>query len=142
MPFPHCSLSSLPIPHLFPLAMASGGHKVSHSQQPSPKSCAQIASQATRTIASFPLHNTEILHKIKETSLEFIKIDGEALNRAHMKFQNSLYGKFFGKPPPFEQVKQILMVKWADIAEILISDLPNGFLLIQCGSHMIMQKLF
>lgn len=58
-----------------------------------------------------------------------------------MRFQHSLYGKFFGKPPPFEQVKLSLLAKWADIGEVSISDLPNGLLLIRCDSHNVKQRI-
>lgn len=34
-----------------------------------------------------------------------------------------------------------LLAKWAEVGEVLISDLPNGFLLIRCGSHDVMQHL-
>lgn len=48
-----------------------------------------------------------------------------------MRFQNALYGKFFGKPPPFQQVKMFLTAKWPKIGEVLIFNLSNGFLLIR-----------
>ncbi|XP_039130817.1 uncharacterized protein LOC120267186 [Dioscorea cayenensis subsp. rotundata] len=121
--------------------MASGVPLAGLSSQQPPRSWAQIASQATRTIVGSPLYNSEILGKIKASSSQFVRVDNEELDRARMKFQNSLYGKFFGKPPSFEQVKLILMAKWADLGEVCISDLPNGFLLIRCGSHSVMQKL-
>lgn len=57
------------------------------------------------------------------------------------KFQHSLFGKFFGKPPPFDQVKTFLKTKRAEFGKVFISDLPNGFLLIRCASHSIMQHL-
>lgn len=33
------------------------------------------------------------------------------------------------------------MAKWEEHGEIMISDLPNGFLLTRCPSHSVMQKL-
>ncbi|XP_039119157.1 uncharacterized protein LOC120255388 [Dioscorea cayenensis subsp. rotundata] len=121
--------------------MASRVPPAGHSLQPPSRSWAQITSQATCTIAGSPLHNLEILGRIKASSSQFVRVDDEALGRARMKFQNSLYGKFFGKPPSFDEVKLILMAKWVDIGEVCISDLPNGFLLIRYGSHSVMQKL-
>lgn len=50
-------------------------------------------------------------------------------------------GKFFGKPPPFDQVKASLMVKWAEIGEVLILNLPNEFLLIWCATQDVVQHL-
>lgn len=34
------------------------------------------------------------------------------------------------------------MVKWAKIGEVSIFNLLNGFILIRCGSHEVMQCLF
>lgn len=68
-------------------------------------------------------------------------MDRDAMSRALMRFQNSLYGKFFSKPPPFDQVKLILHSKWSNIGLIHISHLPNGFLLLRCETHEAMQKL-
>lgn len=98
--------------------MANGGQIDDHSKQPLTRSWAQIVSQATRTVSSSPLHNPAIFDKIKASSSQFVLVDDEALGRARMKFQNALYGKFFGKPPSFEQVKLILLAKWADIGEV------------------------
>lgn len=50
-------------------------------------------------------------------------------------------GSFFGKPPPFDQVKLILQSKWSNIGVIHISDLPNSYLLLHCKMHEAMQKL-
>lgn len=82
------------------------------------------------------------MNKLKETTSDFIRLDGDALSRARRRFQNALHGMFFGKPSPFEPVKIFLMAKWVEIGEVLISDFPNGFLLIPCGSHEVMQHLF
>lgn len=60
------------------------------------------------------------------------------MSHARMEFQSSLFGNFFAKPPPFDQVKGSLMAKWVDYGEILISDLPNGFLLIRFPLHFVM----
>lgn len=49
-----------------------------------------------------------------------------------MKFQFVLYGKLFRKAPQFDQVNTALIHKWEGIGEVFISDLRNGFLLIQC----------
>lgn len=68
-------------------------------------------------------------------------MDNEALYRARLHFQTSLYGKFFGKPPPFDQVKEILQSKWSDLGVFHISDLPNGYLFIRCETLDAMQRL-
>lgn len=88
-----------------------------------------------------PLHNPQVLSRLKESTNTFVKLDKDALARARMRFQYSLYGKFFGKPPPFEQEKNALLVKWADLGNIQISNLPNGFLLIRCATESTMQRL-
>lgn len=102
---------------LFPLAVASGGQPSSQPSSqplanPSPPFWAQIASSLTRSINQSPLHNVQVLNKLKETTTEFVKIDSDILSRARSRFQHSLFGKFFGKPTNFEQVKLILLSKW------------------------------
>lgn len=123
--------------------MASGGYPPPLLPNPSPGSStwAQIASSTFHNSSNSPLHNPQILSKIKESSTEFVRIDGDTISRARHRFQHSLYGKFFGKPPPFDQVKISLMAKWAKIGEIFISDLPNGFLLIRCSSDETVKSL-
>ncbi|XP_039140407.1 uncharacterized protein LOC120277614 [Dioscorea cayenensis subsp. rotundata] len=122
--------------------MASGGQIPQTTPlHPSPPSWAQIASKVTTTQESSPLHNPAILNKLKETTSDFIKLDNDTLNRARLRFQHFLFGKFFGKPPLFEQVKTILLKKWEKIGEILISDLPNGFILIRCANNTVLQRL-
>ncbi|XP_039123445.1 uncharacterized protein LOC120260068 [Dioscorea cayenensis subsp. rotundata] len=81
------------------------------------------------------------LNKLKENTSDFVKLDSDALDRARLRFQYSLFGKFFGKPPAFEQVKNILLKKWENIGEILISDLPNGFILLRCPNQTVLQRL-
>lgn len=58
-----------------------------------------------------------------------------------MRFQTSLYGKFFGKSPSFEQIKEILSSKWEGLSHFEISNLLNGYLLIWCGTLEAMQRL-
>lgn len=88
-----------------------------------------------------PLYNVQLLNKIKDSTSAFIKVDDDILSRVRMKSQHALYSKFFGKPPPFKQVKQYLMVKWDKFGEVSISNFPNGFILIRCGSNEVMQRL-
>ncbi|XP_039118817.1 uncharacterized protein LOC120254910 [Dioscorea cayenensis subsp. rotundata] len=122
--------------------MASGDRPPApSSHSPLRKSWAQIASSFNKQTDSSPLHNATILNKLKESTSDFIRLDSDLLNRAHLKFQHALYGKLFGKSPPFEQVKADLLAKWGMFGTILISDLPNGFLLIRCPSQQIMKKL-
>lgn len=68
-------------------------------------------------------------------------MDDEALSRARMRFQNSLYGKIFGKSPPFNQLKRVLQAKRSEVGNFHISDFPNGYLLIQCETNKAMQTL-
>ncbi|XP_039123512.1 uncharacterized protein LOC120260138 [Dioscorea cayenensis subsp. rotundata] len=122
--------------------MASGGQAPTAISQCAPTpSWAQIASKHTSTQDLSPLHNPSVLNKLKETTSDFIKLDADTLSRARLRFQHSLFGKFFGKPPSFEQVKLFLLKKWENFGEFLISDLPNGFLLIRCSSQTAMQHL-
>lgn len=122
--------------------MASGGSTPTTVPiHPSPPSWAQIASKHTTTQESSPLHNPAVLQKLKESTSDFIKLDNDTLSRARLRFQHSLFGKFFGKPPLFEQVKNILLKKWEHIGEIHISDLPNGFILIRCSNQSELQRL-
>lgn len=97
--------------------MESGDRPPAPSSHPSQqKSWAQIVSSINQSTDNSPLRNTTILNKLKELTYDFIRLDRDTLNRAHLKFQHALYGKLFGK--------------WSMFGEILISDLPNGFLLI------------
>ncbi|XP_039141982.1 uncharacterized protein LOC120279183 [Dioscorea cayenensis subsp. rotundata] len=122
--------------------MASGGHAPHPVVPPDrPQSWAQVASSNPHSSDTSPLQNPLLLAKLKSSTSQFVRIDGDALARAHLKFQNSLFGKFFGKPPPFDQVKAFLSAKWSQFGEVLISDLPNGFLLLRCDSHDTLKHL-
>lgn len=122
--------------------MASGDQPPTSSSFPSQqKLWAQAASSSSLAFDNSPIHNMQILNKIKESTSSFVRVDDDALTRAHMRFQHALYEKLFGKPPPFDQVKAPLCAKWADIGEVFISDLPNGFILIRCTSHLVSQGL-
>ncbi|XP_039146757.1 uncharacterized protein LOC120283996 [Dioscorea cayenensis subsp. rotundata] len=118
--------------------MASGG------QPPPPsmlsKTWANVAAAAQRKPSS-PLVEDPVLSKLKANTTEFIRVDHDTLSRARMRFQTALYGKFFGKSPPFEQVKEILSEKWAKIGTFHISDLPNEYLLIWCDNQEAMNRL-
>lgn len=87
------------------------------------------------------MHNANILSKIKDSTTTFLKLDGDTLSRARLRFQHALYGKLFGKSPPFIEVKTDLLAKWSSFGDISISDLPNGFLLIRCPSQESLQHL-
>lgn len=50
-----------------------------------------------------------ILARLKATVSDIVRVDVETKQRAHMRFQLALYGKFFRKSPPFEMVKTILL---------------------------------
>lgn len=115
--------------------MASEGHN------PSPPSWAEIAAASKGKVAPSPLVEGPMLSKLKETTSDFVFMDLEAKNRAKMQFQHSLYGKFFGKAPPFDIVKANLLARWEEFGEIFISDLPNGYLLIRCAAHKAMQRI-
>lgn len=123
--------------------MASGGQTSnSPTLNSPPKSWAQIASVASHYNDNSPLHNAQVLSKLKESTMEFVKIDDDdALSRARLHFQHFLYGKFYGKTPSFNQVQTFLVTKWAEIGEVMISNLPSGFFLIRCAFHDVIQRL-
>lgn len=121
--------------------MASGDRQLAFPAPGKPKSWAQIASGLCRSSDNSPLHNEQILAKLKVTTTDFIRLDSDAINRARMKFQHALYGKLFGKTPNFDQVKSELLAKWSSFGKVSISYLPNGFLLIRCPSQACMQRI-
>lgn len=59
-----------------------------------------------------------MLNKLKANSNDFIRMDGDTMAKARHRFQKSLFGKFFGKPPAFDQVKKILLTMWSNLGEI------------------------
>lgn len=105
------------------------------------KTWADVATAAQRKSISSPLVEGPVLNKLKANTSEFLRLDRDTVSRVSLRFQTLLYGKFFGKSPPFEQVKEILSSKWNEIGIFQISDLPNGYLLIQCGTLEAMQRL-
>lgn len=119
--------------------MASGGQPL--PPVPLPKSWAAVAASSQVKANVSLLTDGPVLNKLKANTTDFIRLDHDTISRAHMRFQTALYGKFFGKSPPFEQVKEILTAKWNDLGSFQISDLPNGYLLIRCSTHEAMQKL-
>lgn len=124
---------------LSPLAMASG----SQSCPPTPqsRSWSQIGSSLSQSSDNSSLHNVHLLNKLRAFTTSFVRLDNDAINRGLSKFQYALYGKLFGKPSPFEQVKTTLLTKWSDIGETFISNLRNDFLLICCTSENVMKRL-
>lgn len=125
-----------------PLAMASGErHAAPAPPLTQPRSWAQIASSFRQSTDNSPIHNVHILNRIKNSTTNFIQLDNEAIYRASRRFQFALYGKLFGKSPPFEHVKSELISKWSNYGEIHISDLPNGFMLVHCSSQQSVQNL-
>lgn len=119
--------------------MASGGHPPSPSLLS--KTWADVAAAAQRKPSSSPLVEGPVLNKLKANSTEFIRLDRDTVARARLRFQTALYGKFFRKSPPFEQVKEILSAKWNELGVFHISDLPNGYLLIRCENQEAMDRL-
>lgn len=119
------------------LAMASGG-----LAPPGPPSWAEIAAAVkNRPPNSPPLIDGSILRRLKASTSDFILFDRDAMAKAYLQFQHSLIGKFFGKPPSFDQIKPLLQSRYNELGEISISDLPNGYLLFRCESFEISQKL-
>lgn len=122
--------------------MASGGNALPPISKPPPsQTWAQIAPKVALTSENSLLYNPQLLSMLKNSTSQFVRLDNDFLARARMRFQHSLYGKFFSKPSPFEQVKMNLLAKWMEIGEVSISDLSNGFLLIRCASHVVMQRI-
>lgn len=56
----------------------------------------------SQSLDNSPLHNFQLLNKLKASTTSFVRLDADAFNCGHMKFQYALYGKLFGKPPLFE----------------------------------------
>lgn len=112
-----------------------------HPPLPHRKSWVQMASTTTPHLNNSPLHNSLLLHKLKESTSNFVKLDSDILSKARRHFQFALYGKLFEKLPLFDQVKDTLLAKWANLGEVFISNLPNGFLFIWCSSQQVMQHL-
>lgn len=129
-------LSFEPLP-IFPLSSPLCNGKWG-ANGPSPPSLEDIASAFHHPIDSFSI---AMLMKLKINTTEFVWMDQEALSRARIWFQNSLCGKVFSKPHPFDQLKGILQAKWSEIGTFHISDLPNGYLLIRCETNDAMQTL-
>lgn len=103
------SRTVLCFPLSLPLAMASEGQPPPYV--PSSKSWADVAASSQRKATVSPLADGPVLNKLKANSADFIRLDQETISRAHSRFQTTLYGKFFGKPPLFDQVKEILSAK-------------------------------
>lgn len=100
-----------------------------------------VAAAAQRKPSSSLLVEDPVLNKPKANTFKFVRLDRDTVSTARLHFQTSLYRKFFGKSPPFEQVKEILSSKWNELGSFQISDLPNGYLLIQCETMEAMQRL-
>lgn len=93
--------------------MSSGG-----PSSPTPPFWAEIAAAVKNRLNPSPLIEGPMLRKLIASTTEFIRFDRDAIARARFRFQHSLIGKFFGKPPPFDQIKSILQSKWNDFGEI------------------------
>lgn len=119
--------------------MASGGQSL--PPYSSSKTWADVAAAAQQKPLMSPLVDGPMLNRLKANTSEFLKLDRDTVSRARIRFQTALYGKFFGKSPPFEQVKEILSSKWNELGNFQISDLPNGYLLIRCGTEEVMKRM-
>lgn len=130
------SRSSLPA--LFSLVLRSFS-MASEGQNPPLPSWAEIAAVGRNKMEPSPLVAGPMLTKLKETTTDFVFMNHEAKNRAKRRFQHSLYGKFFfGKSSLFDIVKSNLQSRWEEFGEVFASDLPNGYILIQCVTHEAM----
>ncbi|KAJ0987953.1 hypothetical protein J5N97_006309 [Dioscorea zingiberensis] len=83
----------------------------------------------------------EVLEKLKRVVIDTVHVDEESKQRARSRFQNALYGKLFGKAPPFGIVRTTLLGMWRELGTVHISDMPNGFLLIRCESEAVKDRL-
>lgn len=90
---------------------------------------------------SLPLLGPHILEKLKTTITEVHHVDSECKIRAQQRFQYAFYGKLFDKTLDFEYVKTTLLGLWSFVDFVQILDMPNGFFLIHCASHNVMQKV-
>lgn len=88
-----------------------------------------------------PLLDAETLEKLNMTIKDVHRVDFDCKLWAKQQFQHALYGKLFGKTPAFEYVKMTLLGLWSSVGIVQISNMPNGFFLIRCASHDVMQKI-
>ncbi|XP_039119690.1 uncharacterized protein LOC120255988 [Dioscorea cayenensis subsp. rotundata] len=113
----------------------------STGEPPPPPSWADIAGAVhKRPFGSAPLDD-DTLARLKATVTDSFRVDDDAKQKAHRRFSQALYGKLFGKSPPFETVKAALLGLWKPYGVIHIADMPNGYLLIRCETESTKQQL-
>ena len=83
----------------------------------------------------------EAREKLKASVTNFYKIDDETKSMAESWFSNALYGKFLGRAPPLDTVKNSLLERWSVWGETSIADLPNGYFLIRCSSQIALHNI-
>lgn len=57
-------------------------------------------------------------------------VDHELKAHVSNRLTNSLFGKFLGKAPPLEVIKNSLMATWRGMGPFSVLDMPHGFYLI------------
>ncbi|KAJ0970134.1 hypothetical protein J5N97_023011 [Dioscorea zingiberensis] len=62
-------------------------------------------------------------------------------SNAQEKMKGSLYGKFLGRPPPLEVVRENLSKLWETWGDVTVADMANGFFLIRCSSEKMMEEI-
>lgn len=133
---PHCfiplELNSLTSSSL---GMASEG------QNPPPPPWAEIIVEVRNKAEPSLLVTGLMLTKLKETTTNSVFMDPEAKNKVKRRFQHSLYVKFFRKSSLYDLIKSNLQSRLGEFSEVFVSNLPNGYLLIQCETHEAMQRI-
>lgn len=81
----------------------------SSDEPPPPLSWADIASAVHKSLATSASLNEATLARLKVSVSDTVRVDAEMKQREYRRFQLALYGKLFGKSPPFEMVKTTLM---------------------------------
>lgn len=72
------------------------------------------------------------MKNLKKSVNDVVLVDYELKAPVSNILMNFLFGKFLGKAPPLEVVKNSLMEMWKRMGPFSVSDMPNGFYLIRC----------
>lgn len=113
----------------------------SSGEPPPPPSWADIASAVHKRPVFSALLEDSTLARLKASVLDSVRVDAETKQKAQRRFSLGLYGKLFGKSPPFETVKATLLGLWKPYGVVHIADMPNGYLLIRCETDATKQQL-
>lgn len=109
--------------------------------KPSSRSKANMVDNVRNQKEGTPPIQGENLEKLKCTIQYFVFI-GEAHHQRVAKcFHNGLYVKFLGKAPPLEVVQRVLVDRWKIWGSCSVTDMPNGYFLVQCENIGLLKKV-